>query len=163
MATTYEKIATTTLGSAASSITFSSIAATYTDLRVTFVGASTGGANLRLQLNTDTGTNYSKTNLYGRGATADSARSTSAGPIYLTDDGITSTPHFYAIDLFSYAGSTYKTFLWEGSEDNNGSGSVVRGVGLWRNTAAITSVILYDNGNTFNTGTTATLYGILKA
>ena len=34
MATTYEPIATTTLGSAAASITFSSIAGTYTDLRL---------------------------------------------------------------------------------------------------------------------------------
>ncbi len=163
MPATYEKIATTTLSSTASSITFNSIAASWTDLRITFTGKSTGGANLRIQLNSDTGTNYSKTNLYGRGASAASARSTNFGPIYLTDDGVTSTPHFYAVDLFSYTGSTYKIFLWESSEDNNGSGSVVRGVGLWRNTAAVTSVSLYDSGNTFDSGTTATLYGILKA
>jgi hypothetical protein len=37
MATTYEKIATTTLGTAAATFTFSSIPATYTDLRLVVV------------------------------------------------------------------------------------------------------------------------------
>ena len=45
----------------------------------------------------------------------------------------------------------------------NGGGTVERSVGLWRNTAAITSItILLDSGN-YAAGTTATLYGILKA
>ena len=62
MASTYEPIATTTLGSAASSITFSSIPATYTDLRLVLVhtpSASTG--NAQMQFNSDTATNYSYT------------------------------------------------------------------------------------------------------
>jgi hypothetical protein len=46
MATTYEKIATTTLGTAASSIDFTSIAGTYTDLRVVFTWQPTAALNL---------------------------------------------------------------------------------------------------------------------
>ena len=38
MASTYEKIATTTLGSATASYTFSSISGTYTDLILILVG-----------------------------------------------------------------------------------------------------------------------------
>lgn len=163
MAITYEPLANITLAAASSSIIFGSIPNTYTDLKITFVGKSTGGANLRIQINYDTNTNYSRTYLYGRGASAATSRNINSSFILVTDDGITSTPHFYSIDLLSYAGSTFKTLLWESSEDNNGSGSVVRGVGLWRSTAAITSISLYDVGNTFDAGTTACLYGILKA
>jgi hypothetical protein len=54
--------------------------------------------------------------------------------------------------------------LLTGGTDNNGSGGVTRSVGLWRSTSAITSISLFIDGTTtFSTGTTATLYGILKA
>ncbi|NBQ97859.1 MAG: hypothetical protein EBU12_06490, partial [Microbacteriaceae bacterium] len=57
---TYSQIASTTLGSAASSVTFSSIAATYTDLVIVVQAAVTAGSiALRMQFNSDTGTNYS--------------------------------------------------------------------------------------------------------
>jgi hypothetical protein len=64
-------------------------------------------------------------------------------------------------DIFSYAGSTFKTCLNSYSSDNNGSGYAGRLVGLWRSTAAITQVSLLVTGSNFNAGTTATLYGIL--
>jgi hypothetical protein len=56
MAKTYEPIATTTLSSAQSSVTFSSISGSYTDLvLVSNVSGSGGNANLRVTLNSDTG------------------------------------------------------------------------------------------------------------
>jgi len=54
--------------------------------------------------------------------------------------------------------TTYKTFLGRG---NDPSSFVRQGVGLWRNTAAITSFSV--SGVTFSTGVTATLYGIKAA
>ena len=45
MPATYEPIATTTLGSAATNITFSSIPATYTDLRLVLVARSDRAIN----------------------------------------------------------------------------------------------------------------------
>jgi hypothetical protein len=66
-------------------------------------------------------------------------------------------------DLFSYAGSTFKTVLATNSQDYNGSGNVGRTVALWRSTSAISTILLYTNAGNFNAGTTATLYGILKA
>jgi len=165
MPATYEPIATTTLGSAAASIDFTSIPATYTDLRIVFVGTSTAATGLRMQFNSDTGTNYSRTTLTGDGSGVYAQRGTNITFISLgvNDNLNTTTPTMRCADIFSYAGSTNKTVLTEESSDLNGSGGVVRGVQLWRNTGAITSISLNVSGTTMKTGTTATLYGIKSA
>jgi len=164
MPATYEPIATQTLGSAAQSITFSSIPGTYTDLKFVLVPATgTADANVFMQLNSDTGSNYSNTRLVGNGTTASSARQTSQTSILV--GAITNTKNtFFSYDFFSYAGSTFKTILIEQNQDLNGSGSVIRRVGLWRNTSAITT-IFFDTftAGGFPVGTTATLYGIKNA
>jgi hypothetical protein len=164
MPVTYEPIATTTLGSAASTISFTSISSGYTDLRLVLVTRDASGSIIRLRFNSDTGTNYSRTNLSGNGSTASSSRSTSANNISI-GFGITTANvwGFYEMDIFSYAGSTNKTCLVTASEDENGSGTVSKRVGLWRNTAAITDIELSATSGTFASGSTATLYGILKA
>lgn len=158
-------IATTTLGSAASSITFSSIPATYTDLRLVLVGnrSAAGSSDVFLRFNGDAGTTYSQTILYGDGSAAASARDTSATKINLTyfGVGLTTGLRMYTADIFSYAGSTNKTVLAESNEDANGSGYVGRRVGLWSSTSAINQVGLSLSSGSFATGTTATLYGIL--
>lgn len=168
MPTTYEPIATQTLGSAASSITFSSIAATYTDLKVTLTGAgASGGEYVSVRLNSDTGSNYSSTMVNGYGSGVASARETNGtrgfwGNYYV--GASTTIPLFFTMDLFSYAGSTFKTALCTTSNDLNGSGETIRTVGLYRSTSAITSVTLLNNAGTgFAIGTTATIYGIKNA
>lgn len=167
MPATYEKIATTTLGSAATSITFSSITSAYTDLRVVLVIAGVSSqAAPAIRFNSDTATNYSITELRGNGTAASSGRTTSQNKMGLSDffGAFTTTPSFWTVDIFSYAGSTNKTTLITGGTDNNGSGGVTRSVGLYRSTTAITSAtLLIDGTTTFSSGTTATLYGILKA
>jgi hypothetical protein len=165
MPATYEPIATTTLGSAASNITFSSIPATYTDLKVVITGTSSASEYVAVQFNGDTSTNYSRTALFGDGSTVTSNQTTSGN--YVRDDALFTNNTNVAMtsfDVFSYAGSTFKTLLMQGSGDKNGSGIVSRIVGLWRSTSAITSIKLYGAfGANFNTGTTATLYGIKNA
>ena len=165
MPTTYEPIATQTLGSAASSITFSSIPATYTDLRVVFAiigGAGTAG-QFDITYNNDTSSLYSITRLYGDGSSAGSSRY-SGTALYPCQNSFSSTPPvFTTIDLFSYAGSTFKTALITYSNDANGSGSAERSVGLYRSTTAISRIDLGGVGGTFAIGTTATLYGIKNA
>jgi hypothetical protein len=165
MPATYEPIATATLGSAAATITFSSIPATYTDLRIALVGSLSGGGNYgNLRFNSDSGSNYSVTILRGNGSAASSARQSNATEILYqwTATASSSDLVFHSVDVFSYAGSTFKTALFSLSQDANGSGSVERNVGLWRNSAAITSVNLISS-STWNIGTTATLYGIKNA
>jgi hypothetical protein len=167
MATTYEKIASITLGSAATNLDFSSIPSTYTDLRLVIVPIANGASdyNLFVQLNNNGAVEYSKTRLSGDGASAGSGRATGSNKwnlIYAT--GFKSTPSLWTLDIFSYAGSTYKTALSTGSDNYNGSGDVNLAVNLWRNTAAIAQITISgDIASNFNTGTTATLYGIKAA
>lgn len=164
MPATYEPIATTTLGSAAAKITFSSIPATYTDLRIVLVAKdSTGGNSYRVIFNNDSSSAlYSSTTLQGNGTTASSTRRPNVSDFIISDNPSTTIPGLYTVDVFNYAGSTYKTCLTSCQEDFNGSGMVNRLVGLWRNTAAITRFDIYQAG-TFAAGTTATLYGIKAA
>ena len=160
---TYDLIASQTLGSAAASITFSSIAASWTDLRVVLVGTPVTASSAGIQFNSDTGTNYSFTGLYGDGTTASSFSTNNSTYVYGSNTN-TSYSSFILWDIFSYAGSTYKTVLSSGSLDMNGTGYVRRSVGLWRNTSAINSItIMLAGGNSYNTGTTAQLYGIKSA
>jgi hypothetical protein len=161
---TYDLIASQTLGSAATGITFSSIANTWTDLRLTLVLKAAALTNLRIQLNSDTGTNYSFTYVAGNGSATASTGATSATSIRF-DSGNTASGsiNLLNLDLFSYAGSTYKTILGNYNADNNGSGFVTDTVGLWRSTAAITSVYVYGGTSAFDIGTVASLYGIKAA
>lgn len=163
MAATYEPIATTTLASAQNSIQFSSIASSWTDLRVVITGKSTTGGLLYLRLNSDTGSNYSTTSLYATPVA--SYRTTNSTHMDITDANVagldTTNPTFYTIDLMSYAGSTYKTCLIEGSQQTNGV--VYRMVGLWRSTSAINDINFYLSSGNFTANTTITLFGIKAA
>jgi hypothetical protein len=166
MPATYEPIATTTLGTAASTITFSSIGSGYTDLRISFLiigGAGTAG-QFDITYNNDTSSLYSITRLYGDGSSAGSSRY-SGTALYPCQYSLSSTPPVFAtIDIFSYAGSTFKTALISSATDRNGAGYINANIGLWRSTSAITSVQLsLGSPGAFKIGTTATLYGILKA
>ena len=160
MPATYEPIATTTLSGSTSEVTFTSIPATFTDLRLVFAGVSSAQA-LCIQFNGDTSTNYSLTVLRGDGTSAVSSRNTSIDRLIVCS--LTGTnPNLLTTDVFSYAGSTNKTLLSSSSEDNNGSGNTRQSVGLWRSTSAITSLRLYGFSASNITGT-ATLYGIKAA
>lgn len=162
MASTYEPIATTTLGSASNAITFTSISSAYTDLKVVFTGTASTTTGPLVYFNNDSGSNFSRTYLYANGSSAASGSTTSAQYINV-GNWYTSNPCFTTIDIFSYAGSTYKTCLVNTSSDQNGSGVVYRIVGLWRSTSAINRIDLYMASDQFNAGTTATIWGIKAA
>lgn len=168
MPATYEPIATTTLGSAVSSITFSSISSSYTDLKLIFVGRSdTGSGYANIRFNGDTASNYSSTYIQGVGSNpVNTSRYTSTTSLLVAaNNSLSSTiPKMYEMDIFSYGGSVNKTILSKGLGDtNNTAGLVEYFVGLWRNSSAINSVTIFATVNNFAIGTIATLYGILKA
>jgi hypothetical protein len=163
MAKTYEPIATYTIPSATANYTFSSISGTYTDLVIVVTGNSTAAADLWMQVNGDTGSNYSTTQLSGTGSSALSQRSSNRANFNVNFNAYMSTTVAanYIIQLQNYSNTTtYKTML---ARCNNANQAVDATVGLWRNTAAITSVTLIANGSTFATGSTFTLYGIKAA
>jgi hypothetical protein len=172
MPATYEPIATTTLTSTASNITFTSIPGTYTDLRLIIMSSGTytsvSYTNNYLQFNSDTGTNYSYTAL----------RSSPSGPSTGRDTNLNAAEIGYTIvatansnlfnmsivDIFSYAGSTNKTFLSFTSADTNDAYSTQSAIAhLWRSTSAITSIKIYPGDGPYRVNTTATLYGIKAA
>lgn len=157
-------IATTTLGSAAANIVFSSITGTYADLRLVIVATSGSTDELSIRFNSDTATNYSYTRITGSGTAAGSARVTNANRLDI-DGGsavLNSTPSLRTVDLMSYSGSTFKTALVTTSGDTDGAGGVLRSVGLWRSTSVVTAITIFAAGGTnLAAGTTATLYGIL--
>ena len=161
MAITYEPIATTTLGSAAASVTFSTISGAYTDLVIVYVGVATTSQTFSVQFNGDTGSNYSDTNLGGDGSTASSNRDSSITSAKMGINYSTGQSNFI-LSVMNYSNSTtYKTAL---CRSNAAVAEVNARVGLWRNTAAITSILLkMDSSSTFATGSTFTLYGIKAA
>jgi hypothetical protein len=167
MPSTYEPIATQTLGSAAATITFSSIPSTYTDLRLVVVHKlATSDGFLDLTFNSDTSALYSETNLQGNGSAASSTVASGQTKIR---NAFYSYLNWWALsemDLFSYAGSTNKTALISTTADDNDTEnyiSIVKSVGLYRSTTAISSLTLTGVNSNINTGTTASLYGIKNA
>jgi hypothetical protein len=167
MAATYTPIASITLGAAAASVTFSSIPSTYTDLVIVSNFGSDSSSNYApyVRFNSDTGTNYSHTFLYGTGSAAASARQSSATAIFTGNWGGaigTSSIPTNIMHIMNYANTTTnKTIL---GRNNSADVEVTLSAGLWRNTAAITSIELSNYLTAkFTTGSTFNLYGILGA
>jgi hypothetical protein len=156
---TYTPIATTTLGSAQNVVSFNSFSG-YTDLYLVVSGTCSAGSYLSLRFNSDTNTNYSTTELYGDGTSAGSVRNSSTNYMYIGAIRTTQTNILTSIQNYSNA-TTYKTVL---SRTNNAATETKAVVGLWRSTSAITSMDIGTGGaNTFQIGTTFTLYGIASA
>ena len=160
MPSTYTPIATTTLGSAVASYTFSSISGAYTDLVLIVNGISTATNNLTIQVgngSVDTGTNYSNTFMYGDGSSAVSGRDTGQSKAYVGRVLVNPTPNIICLNNYSNT-TTYKTILSKGGQD-----IAVAGVNLWRSTAAINTIKVFPEVNNFSVGSVLTLYGIASA
>jgi hypothetical protein len=157
---TYEPIATQTLGSATASITFSGISGSYTDLVLIVNGTAGSGLNMLMQYNSDTATNYSTTRILGDGSSATSDRITTSADMYIGVMGTVNTTNIIQIQNYSNA-TTYKTTLSRANSTTIWTGAFAA---LWRSTSAITSIKIYlASAGSFQTGTTATLYGIKAA
>jgi hypothetical protein len=164
MASTYEKIATSTVsGTSTSTVTFSSISSSYTDIVMIITGGCDGGS-LRMQFNSDTGSNYSVTILAGTGSAANSTRQSSQNAILIAGIYAGNTVNSNTItQIQNYSNSTtYKTSL---SRNNDAAGETNASVGLWRNTSAITalSMTAINGTGTWLNGSKVTIYGIKAA
>lgn len=155
---TYTPIATTTLGSAAASYTFSSIPQTYTDL-VLIINPNSSVDNMNYRFNSDTGTNYSSTYLFGSGSSTLASRNTNATVLNGTISG---GWEILQSSIFNYSNATtYKTAINRQSDASNYVGT---NVGVWRSSAAITSITILAGGpGNIPSGAVLTLYGIQAA
>jgi hypothetical protein len=165
MPATYEKIQSTTLSSPTNVITFTSIPASWTDIDIVLCGTlNSAGQEVGLTFNNDTGSNYSDVRMRANGSAASSFRDTSYSYLPLTVSPVSTSPTYCKVTVFSYANSTFKSILSESSERaSSTAGWVSRTAGLWRSTSAITSITLTMPVSNFDTGTIATIYGILRA
>ena len=172
MATTYKAIATVTVGSGgATSIGFSNIPQTYTDLVILVSSRTDGSGNMCMQINGST-TSYSQIRLGGTGSGTYSNTSTgqsgSPGNSFLAgiSGGSSNTASTFGsaqIYIPNYTSNNNKSAASESNQENNATTAYSElFAGLWSNTSAVTSITLltYDTGGKFVQYSTATLYGI---
>jgi hypothetical protein len=163
------QIATTTLGSSQSTVTFSSIPQTYTHLQIRFISQNDRADvnnGILLQFNSDSGTNYSWHRLWGDGANAFSGASTSTTGIRIERQSAYSSANSIfgagVCDILDYTNTNkFKTIRNIGGVDANGSGYVALNSGNWRSTSAVTNITLsgIDGGN-FKQYSSFQLYGV---
>jgi hypothetical protein len=164
MTSTYEMIATSTVtGSSVADVTFSTISGSYTDIvLIAAIKIESSTSATVFQLNGDTGNNYSFTVLYGTGSAAGSSRSSNVSygvaNFYGVPPTAANTFNTTLISFNNYSNTTTnKTVLCRAG---NASGGVDAVVSLWRNTSAVTSIKLFNQGANISVGSTFTLYGI---
>lgn len=161
--TTYELITSQTLASDQGSVTFSDIPQTYTDIVFHSNSISpTLPQALNWRINGDSGSNYSRTGLYGDGSSTGSYRNTSL-TYGLTGAGKT-YPNPCFTSFMNYSNSTTaKTIILTGTGTDllDGYGFAIY---VWNSTSAITQVVFTpNNGGAISAGSSFSLYGIKAA
>jgi hypothetical protein len=165
-----------TISSATTSISFTSIPQTYTDLKLLIASKSSEGSqstNYWIQFNSDTGSNYTNKRIYSGTSSvgADTGNTNlngiSAGFIPGNVSSTTSTFSNCEIYIPNYRGSVVKTVSCDSSSEANTTSGVFLCLtsGLWNNTAAITSltVVVTGSGVTQEIDSTFYLYGLESA
>ena len=160
---TYTLISSQVLSGSAASITFSSIPSTYTDLvlkmSVNLVG---GSSTLSITFNSDSGTNYSGTMVYGTGSSAFSSVSSNqtyfGNWLNVSNSGIYPSTEIY---IPSYTAAQNKPFSIANVNEANTTAVTwtQANAQLWRNTAAINRIDI-TSGLSLATGSSFYLYGI---
>jgi hypothetical protein len=155
---TYTPLATVTLGSAAASVTFSSIPATYRDLIFVFNGTTTIDDGVGLRFNGDTGSNYTNVRMFGNsGGTGSDTSTTTRIP---TTAGNSSLRTAFISQVMDYSATDkHKTVLTRNNITDNNVAAIA---GRWANNAAITSVTVLSPGSTITSGSTISLYAIVS-
>ena len=169
MPSTYTLISSNVLASSATSVTFSAIPSTYTDL-VLRVSARTDTAaaieSCYVQFNSDTATNYSYVLITGNGSAASSNIYSSQNYVgSIPADAATATSNTFAsweVYVPSYLASQKKPLSIFGVQENNQTSAFIRPTaGLWQGTSAITSISFTGtSGGSFVSGSSFYLYGI---
>ena len=171
----FESIATVTVGSGgSSSISFTSIPSTYKHLQVRMIArtnrASTVDA-MSLRFNgVSTGSAYAWHDLFGVGSGGggdpftEAVSSTNEIKFYRATAASAASSIFgtVIIDVLDYADTNKnKTVRYLGGQDQNGSGEIIFGSGLWTSTSAINQLdITSFTGNSFVQYSSFALYGI---
>lgn len=174
----YESIASTTLTSSNTTITFNSIPSTYQHLQIRALAKTTitslYGSDIIVRFNGTAGTSYATHSLIGDGSTATGDSLTNIDGVYVRgsvmDDASSQTDMWGVsiIDIHDYASTTKnKTVRAFAGIDGNTSNSyykVALSSGVYLSTSAVSSItIVATGGGTYKSGSTFALYGIKGA
>lgn len=163
---TYIQIGSTVTASGSSAvIDFTSIPATYTDLKlvVSARGTTTAGAGGNYYAIALNGSATSKTQRYlqGDGSGAGSGSSSSFTTYMSPSDYTASSFSNAEVYIPNYAGSNNKSMSVDVVTETNATAALMAFYAqLWSNGAAITQITLTANAGNFAANSTATLYGI---
>ena len=154
---TYTPLATVTLGSTATSVSFSNIPATYRDLILVFDGTLNGNEGLGIRFN-DATTNYTDVAMTGNGSSASSGTNSSSSSINIAYIVVAGRNNAIVQIMDYQATDKHKTLL-----ARSNSGQVQAYAGRWASTNAITKVTFLQVGfATISAGSTFSLYGIAR-
>lgn len=167
-------IATTTLATAASSVTFSSIPATFTHLHIRGFGkySETGQdrSAIHFRYNSDAGSNYNFHTFLGTGSNITGDQNTSqtrgrfSSVVFPSSNAnFTSIFGSFVADIVDYADTTkYKTSIGTGGYASNGASlaNVQMSGSTWMSTAAISSITITPDSGNWTALTQFALYGI---
>lgn len=168
MPNTFELIASSTVGAGgASSIDFSSIPQTYTDLCLVVSARSLVGSvgdSTDIKLN-NSSANWTRRSLYGSGSAASSFASSDndlgAMPGNTATANTFSTEQYY---IPNYTGSNFKSISAESIRENNTTAvDMLMVAALWSQTAAVTQVTVSAVSANLAQYSTAYLYGVKNA
>lgn len=173
MPATYEPIGNVTLTGTSSSVSFTSISGSYTDLVILSKFAFDGSSQrqIRMRFNDDTGSNYYEVRyLLGVDNTVITTRNApgtsmnvATGPAYAggVDNGFCTAE----MNINNYASTAFSKIVFtpQGFQDTTQYGEAGYKVGQWWSTSAITKIQMYPSSGNFRTGSTFTLYQITKA
>ena len=170
-------VASTTLGSDAASVTFTSTDdgqvgdwSQYMDLvLVTYARASDGttNADMGISFNNDTtNANYAIQSLYGSGSSVTAWADSSTFPFSWigSTPANTSTANAFGsgiANLYDINSGKYKTVISRSGSDQNGSGRVTLIAGTWKSQAAISEIDISLNSRTLKSGSRFDLFGVL--
>jgi hypothetical protein len=166
---TYTLIDSVTLGSSASSVTFSSISATGKgDLFLALDTANDSGyaRQIYITLNGDTGTNYSCVYMRGTGSVAESGSYTSLSYLVEASDGIRNESlgeSLWLSQIMNYSSTTqHKTAITRFTNLSSSSPGTYAVASRWASTSAVTSITITANSTTFAVGSTFHLYQLVS-
>jgi hypothetical protein len=165
MANTYTLISSVTVGSGgASTIDFTSIPQTYTDLLISSsirTNRSAVGSYFFLSFNGNT-SNFSSRFLTGDGSSATSGSQARLGGVETNANATASAFANNQLYIPNYTSSNHKSYSADSVVENNATtGFDYLIAGLWSDTSAITSItITPEAGGTYIQYSTAYLYGI---
>jgi hypothetical protein len=174
MATAITLISTVSVGSGgAANIEFTSIPATYTDLKLVLSGRTNraaAGEEISIRVNGLTTGIYSSRLLYALSSGAASALQSSATSLYggAIPAATATASTFGSLEMYlpNYTGSNNKSFSYESVFENNSTSAYELWVGafLAATSSAISSINVFPaNGGSYVQYSTAYLYGISNA